>query len=79
MIIKELYYYERETDKITVSTEKPNCDYVLRYRLIADDGKHITKDGINFTCCIDVELTDGWYEIDEKSTLAFDKIPPEDN
>lgn len=79
MIVKELYCYERETDKITVSTEKPDCEYNLRYRLIADDEKQLTQDGINFTTCIDVESTDGWYEINEKSILASDKISLEDN
>ena len=62
MIIKELYHYEREEGKITVSTEKPECDYALRYRLIADEDKVLTKDGENFTSCIDVDSTEGWYE-----------------
>ena len=66
MIIKELYHYEREEGKITVSTEKPECDYTLRYRLIADEGKELTKDGENFTTCIDVDTTEGWYEIETK-------------
>ena len=78
MTIKELYYYERETDKFTVSTEKPDCDYDLRYRLIADDDKQLTNDGINFTICIDVESTDGWYEVGEKSTIAPDEISAEE-
>lgn len=79
MIVKELYCYEREAGKITVSPEKPDCEYILRYRLIADDEKQLTQDGINFTTCIDVESTDGWYEINEKSTFAPDEISPEDN
>lgn len=79
MIVKELYRYERETNKITISTEKPDCEYILRYRLIADNEKQLTQDGINFTICIDVESTDGWYEINKKSTLAPDEISPEDN
>ena len=78
MIVKELYCYERETDKITVSTEKPDCEYILRYRLIADDEKQLTQDGINFITCIDVESTDGWYEIGEKSSLAPDEISAEE-
>ena len=62
MIIKELYHFEREKGKITVSTEKPDCDYTLRYRLIADEGKQLTKDGENFTTCVDVESAEGWVE-----------------
>lgn len=64
MIVKELYHYEREDGKVTVSTEKPECDYSLRFRLIADENKVLTKDGENFTTCIDVESTDGWCEVD---------------
>lgn len=66
MTVKELYCYERETGKITVSTEKPNCDYTLRYRLIADEGKLLTNDSENFTTCIDVETTEDWYEVERQ-------------
>lgn len=62
MITKELYCFEREEGKVTVSTEKPDCDFTLRYRLIAEEGKALTKDGENFTSCVDVESIDGWYE-----------------
>lgn len=68
MIIKELYRYEREASKITVSPEKPECDYTVKYRLIADEGKELTKDGENFTTCIDVDNTEGWYEVETKTT-----------
>ena len=74
MIVKELYYYERETDKFTVSTEEPDCEYTLRYRLIADEEKKITKDGVNFSSCIDVGSTEGWYEVSNSQTLAPDEI-----
>ena len=45
MIVKELYCYEREIDKITVSIEKPEGDYFVKYRLIAEVGKKLAKDG----------------------------------
>lgn len=64
MFIKELYCYEREEGKVTVSTGKPDCEYSLRFRLIADEDKELTKDGENFTTCIDVDSTEGWYEVD---------------
>ena len=68
MTVKELYCYEREEDKITVSVEKPDCDYILRFRLIADDRMLLTKDGENFTKCVDVESIGEWYEVlDEES------------
>lgn len=72
MFIKELYCYEREEGKVTVSTEKPDCEYTLRYRLIADENKVLTKDGENFTTCIDVDSTEGWYEVEmTKTTRRF--------
>ena len=72
MIIKELYCYEREAGKVTVSTEKPECDYTLRFRLIADEGKELTKDGKNFTSVVDVDSTEGWYEVEmPKATRRF--------
>lgn len=64
MIVKELYCFEREEGKVTVSTEKPDCEYSLRFRIIADEGKELTKDGEHFTTCIDVDSTEGWYETD---------------
>ena len=67
MIKKELYFFEREEGKFTVSTEKPDCEYTLRYRLIADEGKELTKDGENFTSCIDVDDIEGWSEVEVPS------------
>ena len=65
MIIKELYRYEREAGKVTHSLEKPECEHTIRFRLIADEGKELTKDGESFTACIDVDSTEGWYEVDQ--------------
>lgn len=79
MTVKELYCYEREEGKVTVSTEKPDCDYVLRYRLIADAGKQLSKDGDNFVICVDTDSMYDWYEVDEldKSNPIFsDEISP---
>ena len=73
MIVKELYCYEREAGKVTVSTEKPDCEYDTRYRLIADEGKELTEDGENFTTCIDVESTEGWYEVEGRNGVALHK------
>ena len=83
MTIKELYCYEREAGKITVSTEKPDCDYVIKYRLTANKNKQLTRDDINFVSCIDVETTEDWYEVDDSNieetpTLAPDEISAEE-
>ena len=65
MIIKNLYKYIREDGGVTVSPIEPNCEYTLMYRIIADEGKLITKDDITTTYCTDVESANGWYEIDD--------------
>lgn len=65
MEIKIMYRYMREDGGITVSTEKPNCEYTETYRLIAEEGLALTKDGIEFCLCIDVDSADGWYEVEE--------------
>lgn len=33
-------------------------------RLIADEGKSLTKDGIDLWNCVEVTSADGWYEVD---------------
>ena len=68
MIIKELYRYEREAGTIIHSLEKPECDYTIKYRIIADEGKELTNDGENFTPCVDVDTPEGWYEVEAKTT-----------
>ena len=67
MEIKTLYRYEREPNKITVSTEKPDAEYTEIFRLIADEGKILT-DGETETYCIDVDSPDGWTEIDDNTS-----------
>lgn len=69
MTVKELYCFEREKGKITVSTEKPDCDYSLRYRLIADEGMELTDGDGTFTPCTDVDSVEGWYEVPMKNKL----------
>lgn len=64
MTVKKLYVYQREDGGTTVSTLKPDTDYTEEFRLIADEGKVLTNGEIT-TSCIDVENTEGWYEIDE--------------
>jgi hypothetical protein len=59
-----LYKYTRADGGITVSPIEPNCEYVPMYRLVADEGKELTKDGVNTTACTDVESADGWYEVE---------------
>ena len=47
-------------------------------RIHADAGKAVTNDGVNAYASIDVENTDGWYEIDDPDpvpdTVSFEDI-----
>ena len=63
MEIKNLYKYEREDGGVTVSPLKPDGDYTEMYRLIADDGMELVKDGVR-VICVDTETPDGWEEVE---------------
>lgn len=66
MPIIPLFKYERTNGGITVSPVKPeDAEYTEMFRLVADEGKVLTKDGVNTTTCTDVESSEGWYEIEE--------------
>jgi hypothetical protein len=65
MQIIKLYKYERADGGVTVSPVKPDCEYTEMVRLVADEGKALTKDGENFTSCVDTDSAEGWYEVDE--------------
>ena len=59
-----LYEYKRADGGITTSPIKPECEYAEKVRLVADDGKALTKDGTTLTSCVDTDTADGWYEVD---------------
>lgn len=59
-----LYKYIRADGGVTVSPIKPDCEYTEMYRLVADEGKVLTQDGVDTTTCVDVESVEGWYEVD---------------
>lgn len=59
-----LYKFKRADGGTTVSTSKPDGDYTEMYRLVADEGKALTKDGVDLYPCVDTDTVDGWYEVD---------------
>lgn len=61
---KVLYCFKRDGGCTTMSTIKPECEYREQIRLIASEGKQITKDGVVFHTIVDVDSADGWYEVD---------------
>jgi hypothetical protein len=70
MQIIQLYRYEREGGGVTVSPNEPDLPYTTLYRLIADEGKVLTKDGQSFTVCADVEDAEGWHEVQDETMNA---------
>lgn len=63
MKTKVLYKYTRDDGGITVSINKPECEYTELVRIIAENGKRITKDGENLYIVIDQDTIEGWYEV----------------
>lgn len=59
-----LYKFIRADGGVSVSPRMPNVPYTEMYRLVADEGKALTQDGVNTTTCADVESVEGWHEID---------------
>ena len=59
-----LYRYTRPDGGVTVSPVRPEGEYEPMYRLVADEGMALTKDGENLTSCADVESVEGWYEVE---------------
>ena len=62
MIIKPLYKYTRPDGGETVSTTPPECEYITLYRLIADEGMVLQKDGGEWQQVVDVTDVEGWVE-----------------
>lgn len=74
MITKTLYRYN--SDKAVIDSlilPEGQTEYTERYRLIADEGKVLTKDNENLYTVIDIDKADSlqWYEIDKPETLGL--------
>lgn len=72
MQIKNLYKYERLEGGETVSPIKPDVPYTLMYRVIADEGMLVTRNGIDTYPCIDTYDNDGWYEVEDTERMDAD-------
>ncbi len=66
MQIIPLYRYNRDGGGVTVSPVKPNVQYTVLYRLVADEGKALTQDGVSTCDCIDTDYIESWYEIEKQ-------------
>lgn len=66
MQVITLYVFNREDGGVTVSPVKPETnDYTETTRIVAEEGKLLTKDNINFYSCLDTDDLDGWYEVED--------------
>lgn len=73
MQIINLYKYTRPDGGVTVSPVRPEGEHEPMYRLVADEGMALTKDGENLTSCADVESVIGWYEVETTESEATEK------
>lgn len=66
MRVINLYKYERENGKTTVSPNKPeDKEYTEMYRLVADEGMVLTYNGEIVGEVIDTDTMDGWGEVEK--------------
>ena len=74
MQIMTLYKTIRDGGGVTVSPNKPEKEeYTELLRLIADEGKLLTRNGTDACPCIDTDTAEGWYEVDESEYYAHIK------
>ena len=60
---KTLYRY-RSDGHVIDSLTKPEGEYTERVRIVADEKKRITKDGVTLYSVIDADSDEGFYEVD---------------
>ena len=82
MKIIPLYRYERPDGGVTVSPDKPETEYTELFRIVADEGKAVTKDGTDLRAVVDTGTANGWYEVDmpeeEPETAVLESTVPPD-
>ena len=69
MTTKILYKFHRADGGITVSPIEPDAEYTICYRLMADEGKALTLDGVDLFNVVDTDTVEGWYEVDAEEDL----------
>lgn len=66
-----LYRYVRPDGGVTVSTTKPDTEYIELFRLVADEGRTLT-DGLSHVECLDTDNPDAWEEeLPDSEALAI--------
>lgn len=72
MTVKPLYRFKRADGGYTDTPFKPDVEYTERVRIIADEGKVVTKDGENLYSVIDADGTYGFYEVDKPQEKGYE-------
>ena len=66
---EKIYTYYGTNGSVTTPIRLPQVtSYTVLYQLVADEGKNLTKDGVNFFVSKQVHLDeiDEWYEVNVK-------------
>lgn len=63
-----LYRHKREDGGVTVTTVKPSAEHTTLSRLVADEGKMLTRNGVVLYAAVDTDNTEGWYEVEAPDT-----------
>lgn len=71
MRIKPLYRYRQSDGRVVDSPIKPEAEYTTRVRMIASEGKVLTKDGVKFYPMKDDDSDAGWYEVTKEEVDAL--------
>lgn len=74
MEIKKLYKYTRPDGGTSTSPVQPDSEYIEMVRLIADEGKVLTRDSVGFYACIDTDSSEGWYEVNDEQNTNGDQV-----
>ena len=64
MEVVKLYKYQDPNGYVVTPVKRAETDEHGGYRLIADEGKALTKDGIELYPAIDTDSVEVWYEVD---------------
>ena len=64
MTVKTLYRYARADGGVSVSPVEPQQKYTVLYRVIAEKGMSLARNGQVFGPVVDTEVQDGWSEVE---------------
>ena len=62
MKIIPIYRYTRPDGGVSVSPNKPDCEYTEMFRIIADEGCTLRKGDLEATC-VDTDNVEEWEEL----------------